>query len=341
MRRIAFIVPAPFDAVSGGYAYDRRIVAGLRQAGMEVRVVELEGRHPLPDETARKAARAAMDGLGDAVAVIDGLCLPAFDGLDVARAVGLIHHPTALEHGAPEPEREELRQIERRLFPATARLVATSQPTADGLVEAFGADPLRVAVVEPGTDDAPRATGSAAGAGCRVISVGTLVPRKGHDALLRALARLHDLDWSLVVVGAADRDPPHARGLVALAEELGITQRVRFAGELRDAALEAEWAEADLFALATHWEGYGMAVAEALKRGLPVAITHGGAAAVLVKPAWGIVAEPGDHEQLSKAMRRIIFGRELRRAMADAAWEAGQRLPSWNAQAAAFAAALP
>src|SRR5690606_21102975 len=157
----------------------------------------------------------------------------------------LIHHPTALEHGAPEPEREALRRIERALFPAMARLIATSQPTADGLVDAFCGDRLPVAVAGPGPDDAPRAHGSAEG--CRVISVGTLVPRKGHDTLLRALALLHDLDWSLVVVGAADRDPPHARGLLALAEELGITQRVRFAGEVRDAALEDEWAQADLF----------------------------------------------------------------------------------------------
>ena len=60
--------------------------------------------------------------------------------------------------------------------------------------------------------------------------------------------------------------------LSPLAEEFGIASRVRFAGEVTAAALEALWREADLFALATHWEGYGMAVAEALKRGVPVAV---------------------------------------------------------------------
>ena len=70
--------------------------------------------------------------------------------------------------------------------------------------------------------------------------------------------------------------------------------RVRFAGEVTGDALEALWRGTDLFALATWFEGYGMAVAEALKRGLPVAVCSGGAAAALVAPEAGVVCEPGD-----------------------------------------------
>ena len=108
---------------------------------------------------------------------------------------------------------------------------------------------------------------------------------------------------------------------MALTEELGITQRVRFAGEVTGDALEALWRGADLFALATWFEGYGMAVAEALKRGLPVAVCSGGAAAALVEPEAGVVCEPGDQVQLSKALRRLIFSSSLRAEMGEVAWQ--------------------
>jgi glycosyltransferase involved in cell wall biosynthesis len=341
---LALIVPAPFDAVSGGYEYDRRMVAGLRVAGHDVQVIELAGTHPLADETARAAARTALDSLGDdRRPILDGLALPAFAGLDVAlavrHAVGLIHHPAAFETGYSEGDRAELHGIERRLLAGLSRIVVTSALTAEKLAADFGVGRERIRVVVPGTDDAPRSVGSG-GPSCHIISIGTLVPRKGHDLLLRALARLFDLDWRLTIVGSPDRDPVHAHALSALAEELGIAQRAHFAGEMRGAALEALWREADLFALATHWEGYGMAIAEALKRGVPVAVTAGGAAGHLVAPEAGAVCPVGDHTNLSKALRRMIFGSALRRTMAEAAWQVGRTLPDWQTQAREFAQAL-
>jgi glycosyltransferase involved in cell wall biosynthesis len=192
--------------------------------------------------------------------------------------------------------------------------------------------------VEPGTAPAPRSAGSG-GPGCAILSLGVITPRKGFDVLLRALARLPDLDYSLTIAGAP-RDPVHAESLVALATELGIAQRVTFAGEVVADALEALWQRADLFALATHYEGYGMAIAEALKRGLPVAVTGGGAAGALVTPESGIVCPPGDDAALARALRRVMFDVALRREMAEAAWRVGEGLPDWPVQADAFAAAL-
>lgn len=340
----SLIVPAPFDTISGGYGYDRHIVAGLREAGHDVRIVELLGAHPLTDEFARDAACAAWDGIApNSRPIIDGLALPAFVGLDDAlaarSAVGLIHHPTSSETGFSEEERAGLLAIEKRLLPKLSRIIVTSEATGERLATEFGVGQERISVVVPGTDDAPRSPGSS-GSACQIISVGTLIPRKGHDVLLRALARLFDLDWRLTIVGSPDRDGVHASELAALADELNIANRVRFAGELTGDALEAEWREADLFALATHWEGYGMAIAEALKRGVPVAVTDGGAAGKLVAPASGVVVPVGDHNNLSKALRRLIFGASLRRDIAETAWQVGQALPSWQTQVREFAQAL-
>ncbi len=340
---IAFLVPAPLDAISGGYEYDRRLIAGLRALGHGVQVVELPGAHPHPDAVALDGARAALAAVPqDARIVIDGLGLPAFaplaDELERRGAVGLIHHPTALEHGRPTPERDALRATEAAIFPRLARLVATSPLTARRLPPEFGADAARIGVVEPGTDPAPRSTGSG-GPGCAILAIGTLVPRKGHDVLLRALGGLADLDWTLTIVGSP-RDKVHADGLLALVEELRLTSRVTFAGEVPAKQMATLWAGTDLFALATHWEGYGMAAAEALARGVPVAITAGGAIAEVVPVEAGVISPPGDHVSLGKAMRRAIFDTDLRAEMAEAAWKAGQALPRWEDRATAFLAEM-
>ena len=341
--KIALAAPAPFDTVSGGYNYDRAIVGGLRALGHEVLVVEQAGRHPLPDAVAAANARDTLDGVPpDHVLVIDGLGLPAFsdhaDDARIARAVGLIHHPTPLEKGLSEADAATLRAREAALLPRLQRLVATSNVTADALAQ-MGIARAGITVVEPGTAPATRAPGTR-GAGCQLLSIGALVPRKGHDVLLQALGRLPDLDWKLTIVGHDGRDARHAALLRALAEELGITQRVTFAGEVAGAALETLWQATDIFALATWHEGYGMAAAEALARGIPLAITAGGAIADLAQPAYSVVSKPGEHAALSKGLRRMIFDGEQRARMKDAAWEAGRTLPGWPAQAEKFAASL-
>lgn len=341
---VSLIVPAPFDQVSGGYAYDRRMVEGLRVNGHNITVVELAGRFPLTDDDARESACASWDQLAEHTRpVIDGLALPAFSGMEDALAargaIGLIHHPTALETGFSEAERTMLRGIERRLYPRLRRIIVTSESTAERLHADFGVDRDSIAVVVPGIDAATRSTGSG-GPTCQILSIGTVVPRKGHDVLMRSLSRLPDLNWHLTIVGSPQRDPAYAESLVVLAETLGITSKVRFAGEISDSELEHLWHTADLFALATWFEGYGMVVADALRRGVPVAITSGGAAAALLQPDTGVICEPGDQVQLTKALRRLIFSASLRQEMGNAAWEIGQRLPGWNAQAAAFAQAI-
>jgi len=327
---VCLIVPGPLTTASGGHTYDRRMAEGLRVLRHEVQVVELDGRLPDADQAAIYAARTVWAALpADSVKLIDGLALPAFAGLPLHRVIALIHHPASLETGVPADVAERLHVTEAGMFQEVRRLVTTSDQTAERLTRDFGVARDHISVVIPGIDILPRSHGSA-GPGCQILSVGARIARKGHDVLLHALGRLCDLDWDLTIAGSAGRDPVHAHGLRALAEELGLAQRIHFTDDVTDAL----WAQSDLFALTSYFEGYGVAIAEALRRGLPVAVSNVGAVPTLVGPEAGVVCAPGDIEQLSKAMRRLIFDRALRHDMAEIAWQSGQSLPSWNEQAA-------
>lgn len=323
---IAFALPGRADMGGGGLAYAEAMAVALRATGHAVQVME--------DDDAAWAPGA--------VPVIDGLLLPhllpRLDALAEAGAVALIHHALA-RAGRNAGQKAAVADTLRLMLPRLRRVVATSRPVAERLMQEFGLD--AVDVVEPGAHDLPR---NAAGYGtCRILSVGVLTPRKGHDVLLRALARLGDLDWTLTVAGAAGRDPDHAARLAALIPELGLTGRVRLVTDADGAALDALWQEAHLFALASRWEGYPAGVAEALRRGIPVVVTEGdkpGGVSTLMPAGAGAVCALEDGPTLSKCLRRMVFDTGLRAEMAEGAWRAGQGLPGWPAQAALLEQAL-
>lgn len=342
------MLPGTLDGVSGGTIYDRRIVEGLRSARWQVDLLALAGDFPWPDGAACDAAARRVAQLPDAACVVaDGLAFGALPDIALQHArrlrwVALVHHPLALETGLEAARRQQLLNSERRALATARGVIVTSAGTAAALAD-YGVTPARIHVVEPGTTPAPLAAGSAYashGAACTLLCVASLTPRKGHALLLDALAGLQDRNWTLHCVGDTQRDAATTRDLRARIAALGLAQRVLLHGELTSTALQALYARADAFVLASHYEGYGMALAEALARGLPVISTTGGAIAQTVPADAGALVPPGDGTALRAALARLLDDPHWRAALAAGARKARACLHDWPVAVGRFAAAL-
>lgn len=314
--RLAFIVPGDINTRTGGYIYDKRIANGLRALGWSVDV--------------RDGSLDAIDA--GTITLVDGLALLTLGDVlerhaDRIRIVPLIHLPLGLEVGLEPDEAARRDVIERRALRCARRIVVTGRFTADVLAQR-GFDPSCMELVEPGTDRAPLARGSTTDA-VALLAVAAVTPGKGHALLLRALAGVPSRSWTLTCAGSLDRDSATADRVRAMIRDRDFGDRVTLTGELDDARLADEYDRADLFVLPTVRETFGMAVAEAIARGLPVVSTRVGAIPDIVGRG-GILVEPDDAEALSAVLTRTIENAELRRDLGDSARGARDRLTSWE-----------
>jgi glycosyltransferase involved in cell wall biosynthesis len=173
-----------------------------------------------------------------------------------------------------------------------------------------------------------------------LLAVASLTLRKGYDVLFASLQGLTDLPWHLTCAGSANLQPEFAAQLVHQVSEAGLAARVTFAGELGERELAEAYDRADVFVLPTRHEGYGMAVAEALARGVPVVSTPTGAIPDLVDEASGILVPIDDVEALSAALRAVLSDHALRRRLASGAYARRRTLPTWDDAAHAMATVL-
>jgi glycosyltransferase involved in cell wall biosynthesis len=150
--------------------------------------------------------------------------------------------------------------------------------------------------------------------GKRVLAfTGRLVPHKGVDVILQALARLPD-DVVLVVIGSG----PVLHSLVGLARRLGVGDRVRFCARVSDDDLPRylHLAEVFVFPSQSRLEGFGLAVAEAMAAGLPVVIADMPGVREVIEPgAEGLLAEPLLAEDLAEKIRALLDDPGLARRM--------------------------
>ena len=336
-RVVDFAVPAGVDdpqRVSGGNVVDRHVRDGLARLGWAVRM------HEIDVDAAARVPPVLTDPAGDGPLMIDGLVATrwpeALESVAGRRAVVVLVHMVSAAFAAVD---RAVVAAECRALRAADRAIVVSRWTGDELVRRGILPRERVVVVTPGTADAPAGPGTSSG--CALLCVGVVAPHKGQDTLIDALAALGaDPGWSCTIAGSLTAFPEFADHVSRRAEKAGIGDRVTLTGALDDEELGEAYQRADLVVAPSRTESYGLAIADALRRGIPVLASRVGGIPEAVADRAAILVPPGDARAWSEALGRWMAEPDLRARMKRLALDGRDRMPRWSDAVARVAETL-
>ncbi|WP_310621539.1 glycosyltransferase family 4 protein [Flexibacterium corallicola] len=346
-RNLYFAIPGNIESASGGYHYNRRMIAGLKGLGWKVEHLPLQGNYPFCELEDRNKAKTIFSSLASgSLVLVDGLAfgvLPkvAKENKERLRMLALVHHPLFMETGLSPPVSEALRGLEQATLRNVRHIIVTSPQTAQTLVDAFSIPSSKIHVVLPGTDRPAQHTKPLKKRGCiRLLCVASLIPRKGQLLLLEALKGLSSLNWRLDLVGETAFDRSYTDKVIKAIHQFSLERKITIHGVVPHKELTSFYQNADIFVLPSFYEGYGMAFTEALAHELPIIASGEGAVKDTLPLGSYIYVAPNNSSELISSLRFLIQEPKARQAMAKKARDSVKLLPSWKNSAQSLAAIL-
>jgi glycosyltransferase involved in cell wall biosynthesis len=217
-------------------------------------------------------------------------------------------HGWACAPGTPPVQAAVSRWLERLLGPLASRLITVSEFDRRFGIQAKLVAEQRVVTVHNGMPDiSAELRANPAQTPPRLVMVARFEPQKDHGTLLRALSGLRDQPWELDLIG----DGPLRSQAEALAETVGVRDRIHFLGQRRDVARLLGRAQVSL--LVSNWEGLPLSILEAMRAGLPVIASEvGGVAESVQDGETGFLVPQGGVDQLRDRLGRLLRDPELR-----------------------------
>jgi glycosyltransferase involved in cell wall biosynthesis len=329
---IFLIEPHSGGRISGGYLYN------IEMARHEPRITRRGVRPDLLEEDLE-----ALQLPGAAWLLADSLFLTP-EHLPVLRdhaqaaghRLGVVLHafPSFIQRAA---DRERL----KRSLPLTPSgpelalleqldLLITPGPYVPRLLAECGCE-VRTAVCAPGVERIPAAPRRRASGGrVELCSIGSVTPLKGFMDSAEALARCGISDFQWTIVGHLGVDPDYVTRLRERIAELGLGERVVFAGQLDHEQTLATLLESDLLLLTSFTENHPLVALEALQAGVPtVGYAVGGLPDIITHERTGLLSPLLDIEALSVNLARALGRQDERKRLSNGCLDAAASLPSW------------
>ena len=342
---VGLVIYGSLDTLSGGYLYDRKLVAHLRNAGDDVEIISLPWRNyaahlrdNFSDVLLQKMADADFD-----VLIQDELNHPSLFRLNrqlkervTYPILSIVHHLRSSEMRSTWknmfyriPERAYLRSVDGFIFnsettrgvvkktTSEARPHVVAYPAGNRLAPKIVRDEI---VLRAGQERA-----------LKIVFLGSVIPRKNLHTLLDALALLARKSWELIVIGDLNTDPQYVQRIRAQVTRLGFGNEVAFAGSLDDKPLKAILRQAHLLALPSSYEGFGIAYLEGMSFGLPaIGGSDGAAHEIITHDENGFLVQAKDKKTLARHLHTLAYDREKLIQMSLAARKRYLAHPTWD-----------
>jgi glycosyltransferase involved in cell wall biosynthesis len=360
--KVLFIIYGSIEQITGGYLYDRKVISFLQENGDSVDILELKKPPyilaPFSIFSPKLMRILSGDSQHDCI-VIDELVCPSlflpliFRRSSNTRVITLVHHLGTVS-------RRIALLFEKVLLNHSDGIIVNSRTTR-GTVEKLLHREKPISICPPGKDTLQNKRVPARGENStkyaqgtvRIVMVGNVIPRKGHRALVEALYHLKDLEWTLQIAGDNRIDFAYTRKLQKLISTYGMESRIHLLGVLNDAELLSLYRSSHLFVFPSEYEGFGIALAEALHFQLPyVAFSKSGALCEIVgteeittkksirRRRGGFLIDPENHEEFRAALRMLVADPQLRKKLSCEASLLAKTLPSWRDTGNLFYGAL-
>lgn len=344
--RVGLVIYGDLTTVSGGYLYDRQLVEHLRRRDDHVEIFSQEPRTYVGNLIRDNMTDALVESVRDArldVLLQDELnhaSLLAVNNRLKGRMgppiVSIVHHLRSSED-RPRWQNALTRRLERTYLRSVDGFIFNGETTKSTVATVAGVSEPSVIAVPAGNRLTSDITGDEIRGRClrsgplNVVFLGSAIPRKGLHTLLTALASLPHRDWTLSVIGRLDIDERYTAGLRQQISSAGVFENVTLYGTLPDREISRLLRNADVLAIPSSYEGYGIAYLEGMAFGLPaIATTSGAAHEIITHEQNGWLIAPGDAPAIREILIRIRDDREMLIQRSLAAQERFLAHPEWE-----------
>jgi len=331
---IHFLIPGDINTLTGGYVYDKNIIEGLIKSGYTVNVHQLSNDFPFPSEENLKKCEAIYKSIPNGNPVfIDSLAFGPIHNIllmyqNKNPVIAIIHLPLTKNPNFSRAEREQFFLPEQNALKLANKIVAVSEFTKQIIID-YGIETSKIEVITPGVFKMPKKQ-SYPDNPEKILCVGSYLPGKGQLLLVRALAKLKHLCWTLNMFGIQNFDLPYVQKIQTEIIAEHLDERIFINPPISGDKLTKAYLNADLFILPSFFENFSMALNDALNYGIPVITTDGGGIPLSVPKNMGIIIPKGNETDLKQTIENVLTDSLLYKNLCNAASDYYKSANTWE-----------